>query len=47
MTMQRFVECVDRHQKEIVLGALCTVGAGVLVALGVKGISSIKTKVET
>jgi hypothetical protein len=41
--MQKFVEYVDNHKEEIALGALCTVGAGVLIALGVKSLSSIKT----
>lgn len=42
MTMQTCVEYVSNHKKEILLGALCTVGAGVLIALGVKGLSSTK-----
>ena len=47
MTMQTVVEYVSNHKKEILLGALCTVGAGVLIALGVKGLSSIKTDAKS
>jgi hypothetical protein len=40
--MQTCVEYVSNHKKEILLGALCTVGAGVLIALGVKSLGSTK-----
>lgn len=42
MTKHEFVEYVKNHKKEIALGALGVVGTSVLIALGVKGIHSIK-----
>lgn len=42
MTKHEFVEYVKNHKKEIALGALGVIGTGVLVAIGVKGLNSIK-----
>ena len=42
MTKHEFVEYIKNHKKEIVLGALATIGTGVLVAVGIKSIHSIK-----
>lgn len=42
MTKHEFVEYVKNHKKEIALGALATIGTGVLVAVGIKSIHSIK-----
>lgn len=42
MTKQEFVEYVKTHKKEIALAAVGTVGAGVLIALGVKGVHRVK-----
>ena len=42
MTKHEFVEYVKNHKKEIALGALVTIGTGVLIAVGVKSIHSIK-----
>ena len=42
MTKHEFVEYVKNHKKEIALGALVTIGTGALIAVGVKGIHSIK-----
>ncbi len=42
MTKHEFMWYVKNHKKEIALGALCTIGAGVLIALGVKAIQDAK-----
>lgn len=42
MTKHEFVEYIKNRKKEIVLGALATIGTGVLVAVGIKSIHSIK-----
>lgn len=47
MTKHEFVEYVKNHKKEIALGALGTVGAGVLIALGVKNVKFDKFTGDT
>ena len=47
MTKHEFVEYIKNHKKEIVLGALATIGTGVLVAVGIKSIHSIKNAGNT
>lgn len=42
MTKHEFVKYVKTHKAEIAKGALCLVGTGVLVALGVKSYRSCK-----
>lgn len=42
MTKHEFVEYVKNHKKEIALGTLGVIGTGVLIAIGVKGIRSVK-----
>ena len=42
ITKHKFVEYIKNHKKEIALGALVTIGTGVLIAVGVKSIHSIK-----
>ena len=42
MTKHEFVEYIKNHKKEIALGALATIGTGVLIAVGIKSIHSIK-----
>ena len=42
MTKHEFVEYAKNHKKEIAFGTLGVIGTGVLIALGVKGIRSIK-----
>ena len=47
MTKHEFVEYIKNHKKEIVLGALATISTGVLVAVGIKSIHSIKNAGNT